>query len=227
MNKINCLLIDDEPLALRVLRKYCAQLPALEEKGAFTNPLEALEVLSNENIDLIFLDINMPEISGLSLIKSLPNPPAFVFTTAYPEYAVEGFELEAVDYLLKPFSFERFLKAVQKARKTWAQEEETATSMLLVRADKRWYNLPHEKINYLEAYGDYVKIHTEEKTIVPKKRLSELEAQLPERFFMRVHRSFIVRVDKIEYIEGNHIKINNDTIPLALNYKNILLDRLS
>lgn len=228
MSNIRCLIVDDEPLATKVVEKYCKKVPFLEVFGVSYNPIEALQIIEKESIDLVFLDINMPELSGISLAKAVSNGPSIIFTTAYPEFAVEGFELDAIDYLVKPFSFERFLKAINRVvKKEVATETQTTPTPLLVKADRRIYAIPMEKIFYFQAFGDYVKIFTTDKTIVPKTTLSQLEKELSTKIFCRTHRSYIVRTEAIEYIEGNHIKINNNMIPVAQNYKNLLLDRLS
>lgn len=232
--KLTCLVVDDEPLALRVLEKYIGSTPFLELRASFTNPLEAMAFLQGQAVDLLFLDINMPELSGLSLVRALAQPPAVIFTTAYPEFAVEGFELDAADYLVKPFSRERFLKAVAKASLLIearrapgsAPSEKNAADHLLVRADRKLYRVRFEHIRYLQAYGDYVKIATSEQTLAPKEKLSTLEQQLPTALFQRVHRSFIVNLDQIEYLEGNHLRVAGQLIPVAAGYREELMAKL-
>ena len=220
--KIDCFIVDEEPLAIRVLEKYIAQTPALNLTGSSTEPLEALTKLQENPVDLLFLDINMPELSGISLARVLKQSPLIVFTTAYPEFAVEGFELEALDYLVKPISFERFLKSVQKA--TQRLENKTNITHLTIKADRRLYNLRLEDIIFIEAYGDYVKIHTKTQILVPKETLSNIEERLPAGYFMRVHRSYLVSLNKIEFLEGNLIHIGEAKIPVGQSYREALLN---
>ncbi len=219
--KINCFIVDDEPLAIRVLEKYITQTPALQLMGSTTEPLEALAQLQAKPVDLLFLDINMPDLSGISLARVLAPAPLLVFTTAYPEFAVEGFELEALDYLVKPISFERFLKAVQKT--TQRLENKINMTHLTIKADRRLYHLPLQDIYYIEAHGDYVKIHTKNQMLVPKETLRNIEERLPEGQFLRVHRSYLVAINKIEFLEGNFIHMGNVNIPVGQAYREDLL----
>lgn len=218
-----CFLLDDEPLAIRVLEKYVLQTPALKLCGTATNALDALTQLQRQRIDLLFLDINMPELSGIGLARTLVQPPLLVFTTAYPEFAVEGFELEALDYLVKPFSFERFLKAVNKAT---ARLDTKDTTHLVVKADRRLYPIRLDSIQLMEAYGDYVKIYTDDQMIMPKETLNSIEERLPGEKFLRVHRSYLVALDRIEFIEGNLLQINKYKVPVGQSFREILLEKL-
>ncbi len=221
-----CLAVDDEPLALRVLEKYCSRLQSVELRKTFLDPLEALEALRQEPFDLVFLDINMPHLSGLGLLRSLPDPPLVIFTTAYPEYAVQGFELEAVDYLLKPFSFERFVRAVNKVLARRApQPEPLLPPSLPLKVDRKLYRIPLADILYLEAYGDYVKVHTPAKTYLSKTRLQELEEQLPAEAFLRIHRSFVVALSAIEFLEGQSVVVKGRRLPVARSQREELLRR--
>lgn len=225
---IRCLIVDDEPQALKILQRYIKQVPKLELIGQCADALQANEWLQKEKIDLIFLDINMPKLSGISLVRSLSNPPLIVFTTAYPEYAVEGFEVEALDYLLKPFSFERFLKAVNKAVVILEQQrgfpgELKPAGILLVKADRKLYRVPYEDILYLQAYGDYVKIVTREQHIAAKETLHHFEQTLPKDVFLRVHRSFIVALTAVRYLEGNHLRVAETNIPIGESYREKVL----
>ncbi len=222
--KIRCLVADDEPPALKIMQRYIDQVPGLELVGQCSDALEANEWLQREPVDLLFLDINMPRLSGMSLARSLSHPPLIVFTTAYPEYAVEGFELEALDYLLKPFSFERFLKAVNKAANLLEGSRPSAgsgraTGVLLAKADRKLYRLPYEDILYLQAYGDYVKIVTRQQLIMPKERLQHYEKTLPSDQFLRVHRSYIIALSAIRYLEGNLLRIGEEHIPVGESYR--------
>lgn len=227
--KIRCIAVDDEPLSLRIIEKYAAELPQMKLVATCSNAFEAMEALRREAPDLLLLDINMPKLSGISLLKSLDRPPLVIFTTAYPEYAVEGFELEAVDYLLKPFSLERFIKAVNRAsERLFSQKNETETQLgsLLVKADKKIYKLDFQDINYLEAFGDYVKIFTRDKMLLTKERLANLEAELPPDAFFRIHRSYLVHLGAIEFIEGNLVQVAGKKLPVSPALKDSLLERL-
>ncbi len=228
---INCIIVDDEPLSRRVIEKYLKDLPHLNLLASCSHAFEAMEILQKEHVDLMFLDINMPKLSGINFAKTLSNPPLIVFTTAYPEYAVEGFELEAVDYLLKPFSQERFLKAVNKVSKQLANIETlkrpNETSFLIVKADKKLYKLNFDDILYLQAYGDYVKIFTSKKTLLTKERLSNLEASLPKNLFHKIHRSYIISLNAISFLEGNQVKINETLLPISNSNRAGLLAKLN
>jgi DNA-binding LytR/AlgR family response regulator len=226
--------VDDEPLARGILEKYISECPLLKLAGSCSSAFEAIELLNKNNVGIIFLDINMPKLSGISMIRTLKNPPAVIFTTAYPEFAVEGFELDAADYLVKPFSFERFMTGVNKAlrridlpemggRET---ENSEGRSCLLVKADGRLYRLEYETIIFLEALGDYVRIHTGGKVLTTHETLRNLEKRLPPEIFLRVHRSFIISLDKIQFIEGNRVRIGQEDIPVAASYREQLIKEL-
>ncbi|MCP3928465.1 MAG: response regulator transcription factor [Bacteroidetes bacterium] len=227
--KLRCLIVDDEPLSVKVVQKYVEKLPQLELVAVCYNAFEAMEVLQKNEVDVLFLDINMPQLSGISLMKALPHPPAVVFITAYPEYAVEGFELEAVDYLLKPFSFERFIKAVQKVqeRLNWQQNHTVNTEEsdhLIIKVDKKLYRLRFPDIQYLQAYGDYVKVFATQETLLTKERLSNLEEMLPNEQFLRIHRSYIISLNAIQFIEGNQVQIGTTKLPVGQKYRESLLN---
>jgi DNA-binding LytR/AlgR family response regulator len=228
MNTLRCIAVDDEPLSLRVIEKYVADLPQLQLLATCANAFEAMEALRRSPVDLLFLDINMPKLSGVSLLRSLERQPLVIFTTAYPEFAVEGFELEAVDYLLKPFSLERFIKAVNRAtdRLAAAATETHRPEFLLVKSDKKLYKVDFQDIIYLEAYGDYVKIFTKEKMLLTKERLSVVEQQLLPEQFARIHRSYIIALSAIDFIEGNQVKIGKEKLPVSENLKEVLLEKL-
>ena len=228
---INCMIVDDEPLSRRVIQKYLKDMPFMNLVANCKHAFEAMETLQKEHIDLIFLDINMPKLSGINFAKSLSNPPLIIFTTAYPEFAVEGFELEAVDYLLKPFSQERFLKAVNKARKILDDEKPgkqvKTPSFLVVKADKKLYKIDFSEILYLQAYGDYVKIFTTKKTLLTKERFANLEKKLPADLFQKIHRSYLVSLNAIRFLEGNQLKIKETFLPISNTYKSELLSKLN
>ncbi len=222
---ITCFIIDDEPPAVKVLERYTGQYPQLKLLGSATDAIEGLQRVQESKPQLLFLDINMPKLSGISLLRSLPHPPEVIFTTAYPEYALEGFELEAVDYLLKPFSFERFLKAVNKCRRLLNADvgREEQPAHLLLSAGRKLFRIALEDILYLEAYGDYVKVYTSQGMYLPKTTLNALEEQLPEGRFVRVHRSFLIALNQIRYIEGNQLVIAKEKLPIGRSYKEKLL----
>ena len=201
--KIICLAVDDEPPALQVIEKYIAAVPVLELKASVNNAVEALSILQNNKIDLIFLDIQMPQLLGTDFMRTLINPPKVIFTTAFRKYAVDGFELDAVDYLLKPISFERFLKAVNKVMRLSlpineneifhpVQRIEQIPSSIYLRADRKNIKVNFDDILFIESLKDYIKVVTKDKTIVTKNSISSIEENLPGHLFIRIHRSFIV-----------------------------------
>jgi DNA-binding LytR/AlgR family response regulator len=221
--KISCIIVDDEPLSRDVLIKYIADTPQLELKAALDNAISAMDYLNKNQVDLLFLDINMPKLSGVSLVKSLLNPPLIVFTTAYPQFAVEGFELDAVDYLLKPFSFERFLKAVNKVSEKLSKKEMPEQNYLVIKADKKLHRISQDEILYFESAGDYVKIFFGDQMIVAHETMKNLEQTLPSEMFYRTHRSYIVALDKITFIEGNQLNIADAMISVSPDKKEGLL----
>lgn len=234
MNKICCLIIEDEPLAQDTLAGYINAVSFLELRGICSSAPEAAPALQSQQIDLLFLDINLPVISGLRFLETLSVKPLVIFTTAYPEYAVEGFEANAIDYLLKPFSFERFLKAVNRAVErmeartggTGRFPGKDPTGFIMLRADKRLHKIDLSDILYLESLGDYVKIHLEKRNLLVHETFRALLASLPGEFFIQVHKSFIIPVQRVNYIEGNQLKIGDQMIPIGALYKESLLQRL-
>ncbi|MFA9371997.1 MAG: LytR/AlgR family response regulator transcription factor [Labilibaculum antarcticum] len=230
--KLKCLIVDDEPLAQRVLEKYVSELPGLELIGKCSDAIEAMEVLQEKEVDLIFLDINMPRLSGINFLKTYKNPPMVVITTAYTEYALESYELNVLDYLKKPFSFERFLQAVQKAEEKMKgvvepQElEKDEREFIFVKANKKTINISLDSILYVEALGDYVKIFTNDGHIVTYQSLKGIERLLPSHKFYRIHKSYIVSLSKIKSIEGNMVHLEKGTIPIGNNYKQSFFQRI-
>jgi len=223
------IIVDDEPLARDVLVKYISDCPMLDLVSTCKSAFEALEVVKNNDVRIIFLDINMPKLSGLSMVRSMQNPPQIIFTTAYPEYAVEGFEVDAVDYLVKPFSFDRFMKAVNKAltREEYIKGPdnngaEEAKKYFHVKAEGKLYQVEQNDILYFEALGDYVQVITMSKKLVTHDTMRNIEDNLPSRRFLRVHRSYIISLEKIEFVEGNRVKIGEDFIPVGQSYKSNL-----
>lgn len=226
-----CVIVDDEPLARELLAGYIEQLPNLSCIAVCQGALQAFSVLHEHEVDLMFLDIQMPGITGLNFLKSIKNPPKIIFTTAYMEHAVEAFELEAIDYLLKPITLERFIKAVQKVSPKKEEHAEAVSkssdnNYIFLKVDKRLVKIDHAEIIYTESLGDYIKVYTATQTYVSYLTMNKLEKLLPAHNFVRIHRSFIINLDHIQYIEGNFIRINNRDLPIGLTYKDGLGQRL-
>lgn len=217
---INCIIIDDEPSSQNVLKSFVARVSYLNLNKVCNNALEALEFLKSNSVDLLFLDINMPEISGINFYKSLKYPPKVIFTTAYSEYALDGFEVEAVDYLLKPFSFDRFLKAIDKVKLPVIENKET----IIIKSDKKLHQIKLSSIYYIESIGDYIKIYLNNNFLVTYKSLKKITEELPKSF-IQVHKSYVVNMSKVDYIEGNLITINKNKIPLGLKFKRNFLEK--
>ena len=230
---IKCLIIDDEPLARDVLRRYVEEFPILKFCGECGNAIQALGILQEQPIDLLFLDIRMPQLNGIDFLKTLKHPPKIILTTAYSEYALEGYELDVVDYLMKPIRFERFLKAVNKAfpanelkpilREPLPSLETTAEAFVYFRADRKMIKVLLNDILYIESMKDYVKVFTNSNTIISKQSISSVETMLPEKKFIRTHRSFIVSVDKIRSFTSEVLEIGKSEIPIGKLYRNTVL----
>jgi len=236
--EINCMIIDDEPPAQRVLEKFIAEISSLKLVAKCFNAREALDLLHRTPIDLIFLDINMPVMSGLAFFRSLQNPPLAIITTAYREYALEGYELNVVDYLTKPITFERFFFAVDKAMnrlntsnlstsKISQTSMERSKDFIFVKDDKVTYKIDIDKILYIESMGDYVKIITEDKNYISNQTMKRIEELLIRKDFPRIHKSFLVNLSKIESIMGNMICIKKFNIPIGKTYRKDFFDLLS
>ncbi len=222
-----CIIIEDEPAAQSILESYISKCPDLHSKGVFPDAFSAQTFLNFNPVDLIFLDINLPEMSGVSFLRSLIHPPLVIFTTAYSQYAVDGFDLEAVDFLLKPFSFERFYKAVNKAREKFnSAVQPVLPAKLSVKSGKRIYQLNLEDILFIETCGDYVTIFCTDKKLVVHGTLKSWEEKLKGSPFLKVHRTTIVNLSKIEHLEGNLIQIGEHKLPVAEPYKIELLERM-
>jgi DNA-binding LytR/AlgR family response regulator len=228
---IRAIIVDDEPLALDVLETYIAQLPELELVARCENALEAREVLKEHDVDLMFLDINMPQLTGIDFVKTLSVKPNFIFTTAHPYYAVEGFELNAIDYLMKPIPLERFMKAVNKVINMQLGEtsapEKKKENFIFVKADKKLIKVNFDDILYIEGLKDYVIIRQKEGRIITLHTMKSLEAKLPDHIFKRIHRSYIVNIGAIDAIVGNMIELKEKSqvkhIPIGKNYREELL----
>lgn len=239
MNNLKCLVVDDEELARRLVITYCERLPYLTVVGQAANPLMAMELLREHEVDLLFLDVQMPEMTGTDMLRVLRKPPAVIFTTAYSEFALESYELDAVDYLLKPFSFERFVRAVNKAEGAIGGEKDvlatppiaatdslvTASTFQLVKSEHKVFRIPHAEIRYVESAREYVIYHTQAGKTMSLGSLKNLETTLPDNF-MRVHKSYIVAKDKVEVLEGNMLTIGGKSIPVGASYRERVLAEL-
>jgi len=237
--KIKCLLVDDEPLAMEILESYVKQVPDLELVAKCDNALDAYEVLRNQEIDLIFLDIEMPQLSGIEFVNTLEKTPNVIFTTAHRSYAYEGYELDVLDFLLKPVSFGRFLKAINKLHRVNAPEPIAAKpevvekpgdkmTFIYVKEDKKMVKIYLENVLYIESLKDYVCIHTDTRRVVTKQQISYLEQKLPDEDFMRIHRSFIIAIKKIKAFNSNQIEIEGQKeLPIGRSYKPAVIERLT
>lgn len=227
--KLNCVIIEDEPLARNLMIEYVKKVPSLNLIEAFSNPLAAMETLRSAAIDVLFLDVQMPEITGISLLKILKKRPLVVLTTAYSQYALEGYELDVADYLLKPITFERFLKSVDKitqrldtapaAQPSAIEQPVTPPAFIFVKDGTKLVKVKLDEILYIEGLKDYVTIHTIHQKIVTLQRLKSLEEQLPADKFIRVHNSYIVSLDAIDVIQKNEIQIKGVTLPIGDTYR--------
>ncbi|MEM0933170.1 MAG: LytTR family DNA-binding domain-containing protein [Bacteroidota bacterium] len=240
---IQCIIIDDEPLAIGVLKSYCEDLGEINVLGSFTNPFEAISVLSKEKIDLVFLDIEMPQINGIDFIKSIDHRPHFVFTTAYPQYAIQGFDLNASDYLVKPIPFVRFIKAINRVKKLMevnklsnrgnenvspsSGSNPSGGNFLFVKSEYETVKINMEDIKYIQGLKDYLKIHTiHPKPILTLMSFKDIQAKLPPEQFIRVHKSFLVNISKIKSIQRSKIVIEDIRIPIGESFKEGFFKRL-
>lgn len=228
--KLNCVIIEDEPLARNLLVEYVRKVPSLNLIEAFSNPLAAMETLRSAPVDVLFLDVQMPEITGISLLKILKKRPLIVLTTAYSQYALEGYELDVADYLLKPITFERFLKSVDKITQrletvpasppsTPAETVSSPPAFIFVKDGTKLVKVKLDEILYIEGLKDYVTIHTESQKIVTLQRLKALESQLPSDKFIRIHNSYIVSLDAIDVIQKNEVQIRDVSLPVGDTYR--------
>lgn len=238
MNKIRCLVVDDEELARTLLENYIGRLPHLELVGQCKDPLEAMQVLQNESVDILFLDIQMPGLTGVEFLRTLKIRPVVIFTTAYPDYALEGYTLDVIDYLLKPFSFERFVQAVNKAGEMLrlkagngnpapaVPEEEPARDFILVKSEHKIHRIKYDDILYIESMREYVAYHTPNGRILSLNSLKSLEEELPAGRFLRIHKSYIVAMDKIDTLEGNLLHVGKEKLPIGASYREEVLGRI-
>lgn len=224
-----CIIVDDEPAAHYVLANYIKQNPQLELVFQCYNGIEAMDYLRENKVDLMFLDINMPEISGMELLKIIPNHPKTILTTAYSEFALESYDYGVIDYLLKPIYFPRFLKAVERFFSTETartEPEETPASTVSVKVDGYFIDIELEQLLYAQSFGNYVKLHTLKRTYLASITTTELEKCLPEKNFIRIHKSYIVALDKIEETEKDFVLIKKEKLPIGITYRRELIDRL-
>jgi DNA-binding LytR/AlgR family response regulator len=231
---IQCIIVDDEPIAREILENHLLKIDKINVVATCKNAIEAFNEINAKKVDLIFLDIKMPEISGLSFAKTINKNIKVIFTTAYREYAVDGFDLQAVDYLLKPISFERLLQAVNKyfdestsvnieSKLEIIQEK---SDFIFVRSDRKMIKINFSDINYIESFSDYIKIHIEDSSIITRETITCIEAKLPKNDFIRIHRSFIVSMNKIDSFTNEFIEVNKKAIPISRSYKKVVLNRL-
>ncbi len=233
MNKIKCLVVDDEELARSLLENYISKLPNLELVGKCKNPLEAMAVLEKEQVDLIFLDIQMPELTGVEFLKTLTKKPHVIFTTAYSDYAIEGYALDVIDYLLKPFSLERFIQAVNKAQERINLKKDVSQNAydktkdhILVKSEHKVHRLKLDEILYIQSMREYVAYHIPGKRILSLNSLKKLVQILPDDQFIRIHKSYIVSIDKIKTLEGNLVHIGTEKLPIGAIYKDVVLAKV-
>lgn len=227
MSKLRCIIIEDEPLAVKILADYIAQVPFLELQGTFKDAILATDYLRNHSVDLMFLDIHLPKLKGMAFLKTLTHPPAVIITTAYHQYAVEGFDLNVTDYLLKPFEFERFLIGVNKVKKADPEvmipEGNTEhKDYLFLNVQKKKVKVLFSDILYVESQREYIKVVTTKTTFLPKMSTHEIEALLPAALFKRIHRSFIVSVGKIDSYTAEYVEVNGVTIPIGRGYREVI-----
>jgi DNA-binding LytR/AlgR family response regulator len=232
--QIKCIIVDDEPMARDVIRRYIEKIPSLKLVGEFGNAIDATIFLQVNSVDVIFLDIKMPQLSGTEFVKSLRNVPKIIFTTAHKEFAHEGFELDVVDYLLKPIRFDRFLRAVNKAFPQKYQEIENhgfiineeakpATSFIYVRVDRKMIKVLLDEVLYVESDKDYVKIFTEKGFVITRQTITSIEAMLPESHFLRIHRSYIISLNKLKSFTAETVEIGNKELPVGKIYRSNFL----
>ena len=231
---IHCIIVDDEPIAREILENHLQKIDAIQVVSTCKNAIEAFNIINANKIDLIFLDINMPEISGLSFARSINKNIKIIFTTAYREYAIDGFDLKAVDYLLKPISFERLLQSINKylnenilinSNKTETLTHEKS-DFIFVRSDRKMIKIDFPDINYIESLGDYLKIHLHQKVIITRETITSIEAKLPKNNFLRIHRSYIISINKIESFTNEFVEIDKKAIPISRSYKKDVIQKL-
>lgn len=223
MSLIKCIAIDDEPLALEVIERFAQKIPELELQATFANPIEAISFLREHPVDLLFLDIQMPDLTGMQLLESLPRLPMIIFTTAYSEYAALSYEVNAIDYLLKPIPFDRFVKAVNKAIKEFQQKDphegNQSLEYLFIKSDTRYFKVNYDDIKFIEGMRDYVAVHTPKQRILTLMSMTRILDRLPVDRFMRVHKSYIIGIRHIELVQNHRITIAGREIPISNSYR--------
>ena len=227
MSKINCIIVEDEPLAVKVLSDYISQVPFLELRGAFKDAILATDYLRDSDVDLIFLDIHLPKLKGMAFLKTLTHPPAIIITTAYHQYAVEGFNLNVTDYLLKPFDFERFLIAVTKTKTIRKDKQDPGESaeikdFIFLNVQKKKVKILFSEIVYIESQREYIKIITTKSEYISKMSTHEIENLLPANRFKRIHRSYIISVSRIESYTAEMVEVNGVSIPIGRDYRDVI-----
>lgn len=235
MNTVNCVIVDDEPVARKIIESFVAKIPNLILVKSCKNAMEAFEIVNSQHIDLFFLDINMPDVSGLSLAKSINQNSKIIFTTAYREYAIDGFDLQAVDYLLKPIAFDRFLQAVNKffqgisviESDVKIVENTIKNDFVFVRSDRKMVKINFDEIFYIESLSDYIKIYVTDKIITTRETISNIETKLPAKNFLRIHRSYIVNLNKAASYTNEFVEIGKNAIPISRTYKENVLKKLT
>ncbi|PKQ64045.1 DNA-binding response regulator [Labilibaculum manganireducens] len=235
--KVKCLLVDDEDLALDIMEEYIKRIDYLQLEGRCKSAVEALSVLNSKKIDLLFLDIQMPGLTGIQLLRNISNPPTVIFTTAYSEYALESYDLEALDYLIKPIPFERFIKAVNRYFKLKKhdyqipekkEQSNTDQAFIFLKSEKKMVKVFLHEILYIESLRNYVSIYQENgQEIITLNTISNIEEKLPETNFLRIHRSFIIAIDKIESFTSSLVQVEQKYIPIGRNYKSMVMDVLN
>jgi DNA-binding LytR/AlgR family response regulator len=226
---MRCIIVDDEPNAIDILQRYAERIDHLTVLGTFRDPVKALQLLQSQETDLVFVDINMPELTGMQLLSSLANKPLVIFTTAYPQYAVESYEFNAVDYLVKPISFERFLKAVNKAHAQFQLMSRPATAnkdIILLKSGTQLHRLNKNEILYFEKDSNYIIVHTDDKKILVRGNLPDVFEMVPPEEFCQVHKSFIVNLSHVGIVEVHQVTIKGKKIPVGATYREALLHRI-
>ena len=233
MNKIRCLLVDDEPPAIKLLEKYASMVNQIEVVGTSLSAVKAFDQLKDKTVDLMFLDIQMPVLNGIDFIKTLKNPPSIIITTAYREYALDGYDLDVIDYLMKPIPFDRFLKAIDRYRErsTTTVVEKTSSSSLpdhlFVNVNRTHHKIILKDILYIESLKDYVRIHTTKEKLVVKGNIGSFMKQLPDSQFVRIHRSFAIALLYVKSFNQSEIEINGQKLPIGVSYREGLIGKLS
>ena len=231
-NKFKCVVVDDEPIAREIIESFIHKTPNLELIGSFQNAVETLNFSEKDNVDVYFLDINMPEINGLSLAKIINKKAHIIFTTAYRDYAIDGFDLNVIDYLLKPIAFDRFLQAIEKIPspnkiKTAVSNPEVHNDFIFVRSERKMIKVFYHDITYVESLSDYLKIHLSDQILITRETITNISNKLPEKLFLRIHRSYIISIQKIHSYTNEFIEVSNKALPISRSFKESVLQKLA